>query len=99
MHYLVPVAVAVLTAAAFAVYAVHSRRHTRTLRSTLERERCTARLTDAAHHRDMAAFRRRLAAASAHQPHPDAHHALTQAEAIVDAALARHSNPREGGPS
>lgn len=95
---LLPVAVAVLTAAAAVIYARRTRRSIRRLQRALANEQSTARLTGAAHARDMAAFRRRLAAASAAQPHPGSDLAVTAAEQIVDAALAHHTRQEGGTP-
>ncbi|MFI2620432.1 hypothetical protein [Streptomyces sp. NPDC018584] len=69
-------------------------RHRR-LRRALHAERAARRLADAAHHRDLNAFTRRLHAAIG------THHVLAEADLILDAALATHlDDPHpEGGPA
>lgn len=76
------------------------------LRRVLRTERATALLTDAAHHRDMEAFRTRVARAVAEQRAAEDFAAratadlavIAAADAIVTAELARttHHNPQEG---
>ncbi|MGW5989520.1 hypothetical protein ACWFRT_13475 [Streptomyces anulatus] len=76
------------------------------LRRLLRAERAAALLTDAAHHRDMEAFRTRVARAVAEQRAAEEFTArflddlavIATADAIVTAELARttHHNPQEG---
>ncbi|MEU9849286.1 hypothetical protein [Streptomyces sp. NPDC047985] len=80
---------AVLTTAALA--AGLAWRHARSVRRALVLERAARRLTEAAQHRDLDAFRRRLDAAMAEQ------RVLEAADRIVDDALARTTHdPQEG---
>ncbi|MFF2411832.1 hypothetical protein [Streptomyces sp. NPDC058092] len=71
----------------------------RALQRLIRRERATVRLTDAAHHRDMEAFKRRIRAAVAEQrAAEDRDQVLAEAEQIITAEYARttHRNPQEG---
>lgn len=76
------------------------------LRRVLRAERAAALLTDATHHRDLEAFRTRVARAVAEQQAAEEFTArflddlavIATADAIVTAELARttHHNPQEG---
>ncbi|WP_329203800.1 hypothetical protein [Streptomyces sp. NBC_01435] len=71
----------------------------RNLQRVIRLERATARLTEAAHHRDTEAFKRRIRAAVAeHQAAEDRDRILSEAEQIVTAEYARTTrhNPQEG---
>ncbi|MFD7855241.1 hypothetical protein ACFV6B_13275 [Streptomyces microflavus] len=74
----------------------------RAVERVLRRERAAVLLTDAAHYRDMEAFRRRLARAVADQAAADQLMrelaVVEAADAVVTAELARttHHNPQEG---
>ncbi|MEV6165785.1 hypothetical protein AB0L71_28500 [Streptomyces sp. NPDC052052] len=88
---MIPVLAAVLTTVAVAAGA-YAWQQIRTVRRALTRERAARRLTEAAQHRDMQAFRRRIDAAIAEQ------RVLAAADRIVDDELARtiRHNPKEG---
>ncbi|MFE7111730.1 hypothetical protein ACFU98_29300 [Streptomyces sp. NPDC057575] len=71
----------------------------RSLQRLIRLERATARLTDAAHHRDAEAFKRRIRAAVAEQRAAELRNQLlTEAEQIITAEYARTTrhNPQEG---
>lgn len=82
---------AVLTTVALAA-GLYCRLQILTARRALTRERAAHRLTDAAQHRDMEAFRHRIAQALAEA------RVLEAADRIVDDELARtiRHNPQEG---
>lgn len=80
--------VAVLAAAAGAVCGA---RYLCRLRRALDAERAARRLSDGLHRQDLEAFTVRLHRAV------DAQHALSQADLVLDSALASHLDP-EGGP-
>lgn len=96
-----PIAVTVLAALAVAAVGL-SWRMLHRLRRDIRRERATARLMGAAHHRDMEAFRARIRAALADQRAAAAMRdelaVLEAADAIVAAELTRttHQHPQEG---
>lgn len=98
-----------LAAAGLIVLAVGAGRvwwQLRALQKVLRAERAAALLTDATHHRDMEAFRSRVARAVAEQKAAEEFTArflddlavIATADAIVTAELARttHHNPQEG---
>lgn len=88
-----PVLIAAVAACAVVgAYVVLVRRH-RCVRRALLKERAARRLTEAAHNRDMQAFRRRLNAAVQGQS------ALEEADRVLDVALAAHHHDPEGGPA
>ncbi|MCX4792462.1 hypothetical protein OG369_42565 [Streptomyces sp. NBC_01221] len=71
----------------------------RALERLIRRERATVRLTEAAHHRDTEAFKRRIRAAVAEQRAAELRdRLLTEAEQIVTAEYARTTrhHPQEG---
>ncbi|WP_331763208.1 hypothetical protein OG571_47640 (plasmid) [Streptomyces sp. NBC_01369] len=71
----------------------------RALQRVIRLERATVRLTEAAHHRDIEAFKRRIRAAIAeHRAAELREQLLAEAEQIVTAELARTTrrNPQEG---
>ncbi|MFD7615734.1 hypothetical protein [Streptomyces sp. NPDC059802] len=71
----------------------------RSLQRLIRLERATVRLTEAAHHRDMHAFQRRIRALVAEQRAAELREQLlAEAEQIITAELARTTrhNPQEG---
>lgn len=92
-----PIAVAVF--AALTVCAGLAWWRLRNLQRVIRRERATVRLTEASHHRDTEAFKRRIRAAVAEQRAAELRdRLLTEAEQIVTAEYARTTrhNPQEG---
>lgn len=83
-----------LTVLALAAAAAH--RH-RAVRRALTSEQTARRIADAAWHRDIAAFETRLHGLLAAQ-HSTAG-VLTEADQVLDTALAHHRNNPEGGPT
>lgn len=92
-----PIAVAVFATLTVGVGLVWWR--LRALQRVIRLERAAARLTDAAHHRDTEAFKRRIRAAIAEQRTAELRdQLLTEAEQIITAEYARTTrhNPQEG---
>ncbi|WP_406502188.1 hypothetical protein OHA04_45265 (plasmid) [Streptomyces sp. NBC_01590] len=90
---------AVIVFAALAVAAALAWWRLRALQRVIRLERATVRLTEAAHHRDVEAFQRRIQAAIAeHRATELREQLLVEAERIVTAEYARTTrhNPRKG---
>lgn len=90
----VPVSVLVLLAAVLVVAGLLCLAVVRRLRRAVAAERAARRLTDAAHHRDARAYKRRIQVLSAGRGDFDA---LLEADAVLDEALAAHRTDPEGG--
>lgn len=81
----------VLTALAALVGVACTVRHLILLRRALDAERAARRLTAGLHQQDLAAFTVRLHRAL------DAQHVISQADLVLDSALATHHHDPEGG--
>lgn len=91
-----PIHIATTLATAGTALAIWMRWHR--LRRALLQERAARRLTDAAWHRDVTAFDRRLTELIGQQHTTSS--VLAEADQVLDTALAtHHQNPQEGGPS
>lgn len=93
-HRAIPAALALTVLTLTAAAAL--RRH-RLLQQALAREKAARRITDAAWHRDLQAFDARLRAVLA--AHQSTTGVLTEADQVLDTALAHHRTNPEGGPT
>lgn len=84
-------AVPVVAALAALAGAACTARHLILLRRALDAERAARRLTAGLHQQDLAAFTVRLHRAL------DAQHVISQADLVLDSALATHHHDPEGG--